>query len=85
MRLGIYLFWSASYGTLVTQKTHITSSLKTDSHSAFVERFGTYNETTKKYAIAAYLTSILNSFPYLGKLIVRPRTILINITVNCVG
>ncbi|KAJ6437393.1 MFS transporter, SP family, sugar:H+ symporter [Purpureocillium lavendulum] len=35
----------------------------------FVKRFGTYNAATQKYAIKSYLVSILNSFPYLGKLL----------------
>ena len=40
--------------------------------AAFVKRFGEYNAKTHTYAISSTLTSILNSFPYLGKLIVRP-------------
>ncbi|KAH8799679.1 hypothetical protein F5884DRAFT_863287 [Xylogone sp. PMI_703] len=35
----------------------------------FIRRFGTYNVKTQTYAIPSYLTSIMNSFPYLGKLL----------------
>jgi SP family sugar:H+ symporter-like MFS transporter len=37
--------------------------------TAFVRRFGSPN-SKGKYTIASYLTSIMNSFPYLGKLVV---------------
>lgn len=38
-----------------------------------MERFGDYNASTGKYAIPSYVTSIMNSFPYLGKLIVSAQ------------
>ncbi|KIM95344.1 hypothetical protein OIDMADRAFT_45246 [Oidiodendron maius Zn] len=35
----------------------------------FIQKFGSYNSSTKKYALPAYMTSLLNSFPFFGKLI----------------
>ncbi|CZR58867.1 uncharacterized protein PAC_08759 [Phialocephala subalpina] len=40
-----------------------------DNLRSFIERFGDYNAKTKTYAIPSYLASIMNSFPYLGKLL----------------
>lgn len=37
--------------------------------SAFRRRFGEYNETTEKWILPSYLTAIMNSTPFLGKLI----------------
>lgn len=36
---------------------------------SFAKEFGEYNEATKKYALPSYLSSVMNSTPFVGKLI----------------
>lgn len=46
--------------------------------SPFIREFGSYNATTKKYALPAPTTSLMNSLPLLGKflgtIVVGPLT-----------
>jgi hypothetical protein len=52
-------------------------SVRLTETTAFKQQFGTYNPKTKKYALRTIWSSMLNSFPFLGKLIVRitPRSL----------
>jgi hypothetical protein len=39
--------------------------------AGFTKEFGVYNPTTGKYALPAYLSSLMTSLPFLGKALVR--------------
>lgn len=57
----------------MTRKTisGLTRDLRTHHpNAAFLVRFGTCSAATGKCTIPAYIISIMNSFPYLGKLLV---------------
>ncbi|OAQ77760.1 sugar transporter protein [Purpureocillium lilacinum] len=62
------LFMTLSvFGSRVAEDVSVFAGVQ--AMDPFVRRFGSYNAVTHKYAIRSYLVSILNSFPYLGKLL----------------
>jgi len=58
---------------IIKPKVHLPNLnlILTTACIAFAQKFGRYEEDSELWALPAYLSSIMTSTPFLGKLIVR--------------